>query len=295
MIYTLNSGTMKYEINGLGAELQSAKSECGFEYIWQGGEVWQGHSPILFPLCGRLKDNKYTLGGKEYYLNCHGFYPYSTPEVAYRDDKKIIFLLNDSDETRAAYPFKFSIEVTFEAICNTLSVTAKIKNRDEVKMPFMFGAHPAINLPLDEGLSFEDYRLYFGKDEILINPLTPGIPFVNPIASKMQLTSGEYTLNEADIAARDTLVLSDTGSFARLYSPKGNRYVEITFSDGFKYLCLWKMPTPEAKYICVEPWSGIPQDGLTDEYFESRPSMVWLDAGSEMSFNYTLKFYEAGL
>ena len=88
MIYTLNSGFMKYEINALGAELQSAKTKDGFEYIWQGGNIWNGHSPILFPICGRLKDNKYTYNGKEYSLGCHGFYSKSTPDVVDYNEKK---------------------------------------------------------------------------------------------------------------------------------------------------------------------------------------------------------------
>ncbi len=290
MLYTIKSEEMTYKIVGLGAELQSAQDRGGFEYIWQGGEIWNGHSPVLFPLCGRLKDNRYTYGGKEYRMVCHGVFPASTPEVVSAERSKIVFRLTDSEETLKAYPFPFSLTLTYRARANTLYVGAVIENRGDTPMPFMYGAHPAINVPLDEGLSFEDYKIDFGVSDIYINPLTPGIPYVNPTKESFALPDGEYTLSERDIADKDTLVLSGLSGSARLYSPRGKRSVILRFDEGFEYLCLWKMPSPDAKYICIEPWSGIPQDGLVDEVFETRPSMLWLKPHESTSLSYSLEF-----
>lgn len=290
MLYTIKSDSMTYTISPLGAEVQSAKDTQGFEYIWQGGEVWDGHAPVLFPLCGRLKDNLYTYGDKQYSMNCHGIFPTSTPEAVSIQDSKITFRLSDSEATLTQYPFPFSLTLTYEAKGRVLSVSALIENKGKTAMPFMYGGHPAINVPLDEGLSFEDYKIDLGRDEIFINPLTPGIPYVNPKAESFPLPYGQYTLSERDIAEKDTLVLSGIPHIARLYSPKGRRSVVLRFDDAFKYICLWKMPTPDAKYICIEPWSGIPQDGIVDEVLETRPSMIWLEAGESTLLSYSLEF-----
>ena len=290
MLYSIKSDSMTYTVSPLGAEVQSAKAKDGFEFIWQGGEIWDGHAPVLFPLCGRLKDNLYTYGGRQYSMRCHGVFPTSTPEVVSVQESKIVFRLTSDEGTLEKYPFPFSLTLTYEARENALSVSALIENTGECAMPFMYGGHPAINVPLDEGLSFEDYKIDFGKDEIFINPLTPGIPYVNPNAQSYPLAGGEYTLCEKDIAEKDTLVLSGIPGVARLYSPKGRRSVVLRYDDAFKYVCLWKMPTPDAKYICIEPWSGIPQDGIVDEVFETRPSMIWLGAKESTTLSYSLEF-----
>jgi galactose mutarotase-like enzyme len=52
----------------MGAELTSLKSKTtGIEYIWCGNtDIWYGQSPILFPIIGRLLDDKYSWDGTEY-------------------------------------------------------------------------------------------------------------------------------------------------------------------------------------------------------------------------------------
>ncbi|MFY7728725.1 MAG: aldose 1-epimerase family protein, partial [Flavobacterium sp.] len=60
-------------INPQGAELFSLKNG-NTEYIWEGNpEFWGKHSPVLFPIVGTLKDNKYKVNGAEYNLTRHGF------------------------------------------------------------------------------------------------------------------------------------------------------------------------------------------------------------------------------
>ena len=63
-----------------GGELISFKIN-GEEKIHQGensvdenGKVyWKGHSPVLFPIVGKLKKNRTLIGGRTYELMQHGF------------------------------------------------------------------------------------------------------------------------------------------------------------------------------------------------------------------------------
>ena len=55
-----------------GAELISAKLN-GIEKIHDGKNFWNRHSPVLFPIVGKLKDGKTTIGGKTYEMGQHGF------------------------------------------------------------------------------------------------------------------------------------------------------------------------------------------------------------------------------
>ena len=68
MIYTAENKFFTLGVKEMGAELTSLKSKkTGIEYIWEGNtDIWYGQSPILFPVIGRLLDDKYRLNGKEY-------------------------------------------------------------------------------------------------------------------------------------------------------------------------------------------------------------------------------------
>ena len=63
MIYELSNGTISVKINSLGAELICAK-RGEVEYIWDGDtKWWDDKAPVLFPICGRLPEKKYSYGG----------------------------------------------------------------------------------------------------------------------------------------------------------------------------------------------------------------------------------------
>ena len=72
---TLKNEYLTIAVNPMGAELFSVKSNADdHEYLWQGDPtVWNGRSPILFPIAGRLKSDSYRYQGKFYCLPKHGF------------------------------------------------------------------------------------------------------------------------------------------------------------------------------------------------------------------------------
>ena len=61
MNYEIKNEFLKVKIKSFGAELNSLlKIDEDLEYIWQGNkEFWNRHSPILFPIVGRLKEDSY--------------------------------------------------------------------------------------------------------------------------------------------------------------------------------------------------------------------------------------------
>ena len=73
MIHTIENEFLTASISEIGAELQSLKLKANDdEYIWQGDpDIWSGHSPLLFPIVGRLKDDSYIYEGKKYTLGKH--------------------------------------------------------------------------------------------------------------------------------------------------------------------------------------------------------------------------------
>ena len=103
----LTNGTMSASINTFAAEMKSLRDENGNEYIWDGSDYWKRSAIILFPVCGRLFNKKYTYNGKEYSMDIHGFAKDNDFKVAEKAADKIVFELTENEETLKQYPFKF--------------------------------------------------------------------------------------------------------------------------------------------------------------------------------------------
>ena len=74
MIYTLKNDKLTVGISPVGAQVASAISPDGCEYIWQADPAfWGKHGPVLFPICSSLFEGKYTYKGKTYEMGKHGF------------------------------------------------------------------------------------------------------------------------------------------------------------------------------------------------------------------------------
>ena len=75
MVYELKNEKLTVQFSDQGAEMLSLKSnQTGQEYLWQGdSKYWGRRSPILFPVVGRLIQDRYVYEGKEYPMSQHGF------------------------------------------------------------------------------------------------------------------------------------------------------------------------------------------------------------------------------
>ena len=94
MRYILKNAEITAVVESLGAELVSLTDRTGTEYIWSADEkYWNRHSPILFPIVGRLKENKYKFEGKEYSLPQHGFARDEEFELVSASEEEVLFVL----------------------------------------------------------------------------------------------------------------------------------------------------------------------------------------------------------
>ncbi len=286
MIYTLKNDMISVDIESLGAEVISVTDQGGYEYIWQ-GEEWSGHAPILFPICGKLLEGKYKYQGTEYKLSSHGFARKSEFTLEKRNDTSITLSLKSSDATRAVYPFDFELYATYEIDGERLDLTLDLRNTGVHVMPYMIGWHPGFNLPGTREIG-GFYTVFDGKKSLTWHKLQHGA-FVNPFYTSYPLKSSRYYLSEEEIYSNDTMIFSSTGTTVKLAGGGQKRNITLTYSDNLPYLCLWKAPTPNARFICLEPWSGVPADGETPENFDSR-TMSRLSVGEEAEYKYSVAF-----
>ena len=287
MIYEIKNEHLKARISSLGAELISVLGDGGYEYIWQGERFWHSHAPVLFPLCGRIKDERYTYHGKEYSMKLHGLAMYSEFTVKEMTDSSIELVFSSDESTKEKYPFDFTLTVKFALDGKKLNAAFTVSNDGEDVLPYMIGWHPGINL--DPSVEIEDYYLDFGKEAALrLHPvkdrkfiLSSTVPFVTE--------DGKYRIREDELDDYDTLVLEGTSYFVRLASDKPAHSVVLRWSDNIPNFCVWRMPLVNAPYLCLEPWSNLPGDGVSDEHFETR-DMLRLQKGEKSEFLFETEF-----
>ena len=85
------------------------------------------------------------------------------------------------------------------------------------------------------------------------------------------------------------MIFKDAPKKVVLAGGEQERKLTLEYSDNLSYLCIWKFPSSEARYVCLEPWSDVPSDGETPENFLSRP-MSRISPKETADYEYTLIF-----
>lgn len=287
MKYGLENNYIKIELNDYGAEMQSIVKD-GKEYLWVADEkYWNEHSPILFPFVGRLTEGKYQLKGKEYSQIIHGFARQFTYEVLENTEKSITFSLKDNEQTWEQYPYHFELQISYTLEENKITVGYLVKNLSEDTMYFGIGGHPGFNLPLDEGLVFEDYYLEFERK---CQPERIGFTkacFLNGQNENFLLEDDQRLSLKHNLFDQDAIVLQHMADCVTLKSDKGNRKVTVSYPD-MSYLGIWHNPFTEAPFVAIEPWGSLPfrQDVVED--IQYRSDYVKLKAGLEYCNQWTI-------
>lgn len=275
----IKNDKLTVEINELGAELMSVKSDDGTEYLWQGDEKYWGHrSPVLFPYIGRFTNGQYTVHGKPYKMNIHGFARGSVFSVDKRSDHQAVFTICSSEETLKVYPFDFEFSVDYKLDGAKLYMTFNVINKNSTTMYFAVGGHPGINVPFESGTDFEDYYLDFGAGaapkKVELSPQY----FVTDDRTDFKLDDGKLPLKHS-LFDNDAIVLEDAPKTVTIKSFKTKKAVRATYND-MAYIAFWHATKTDAPYVCIEPWSSLPSRQDIVEEFTTHPSLISLDAGA---------------
>lgn len=275
MIHTIENDHLIVSISEMGAELQSMKAKkSGEEFIWQGDpDVWSGHSPLLFPIVGRLKDDSYIYEGKKYTLGKHGFARKTQFEAKRISPSRLKMILRSGAHTES-YPFKFLLEVDYELIGATLKINHRVTNQDKRAMYFSLGAHPAFNCNMGDWIFFPEdtvARAYKLDDE-------------TKLASEKKIEQGIFdhklTITE-DIFAHDALIFEGLRSDHVVLYCGGKRRMIVKFGNA---PCLGIWAKPGAKYVCIEPWYGMDDSPSATGILSGKKQIVKLASGDCFRF-----------
>ena len=280
---------IKVGILEYGAELCSyIDKQNKREVIWNGdSKYWKRHSPILFPLVGKIENGQYKLGKKTYHLSAHGFARDKKFEIISKTNESIILELKANKETIKNYPFKFKLQVILSLQLKQLTVTYKVINETETDIYFCLGAHPGINVPTKDGLKYEDYKLTFEKEEKSDRHLLTSDGFRTGDVSKNWLIGNTINLKE-DLFKDDALIFDDLKSKSLIIeSNKGGDKVKVGWKN-FPDMGIWKSYN-NSTFICIEPWNGMAdQAGLYND-FKNKKGVVKLSGKSEFECSFTIE------
>ncbi|EKZ4851694.1 aldose 1-epimerase family protein [Listeria monocytogenes] len=253
----LENEVLLVEMKTAGAELTRIfHKDTGLEYLWNAdSKFWGRHSPVLFPTVGRLVEDTYLVDGKPYHLGQHGFARDRDFQVVEQTEKSVRFELDADEDSLAVYPYKFKLSIIYTIEKNTVAVSYEVENTDNKRIYFSIGAHPAFNLPLTDGTTFEDYYLDFGTEENLETLCLEG-PYRSGEIKKVVDEAARYLPLNYDLFKNDALIFEALKQKEMtIKSDKTPHFVKVSFPE-FPFVGLWtaKAGTP---FLCIEPWYGI--------------------------------------
>jgi galactose mutarotase-like enzyme len=286
---TLHGDGISATIVGQGAELISLRNAEGLEFLWQAGPEWRRHSPVLFPIVGRLKGDQLRHRGQVYPLTQHGFARDKPFVWAQTTPRSCTLVLTDDADTRTRYPFAFRLAIIYALERQQLDISFDITNTGDEMLPASIGAHPAFNWPLQQGLAKTDYRLTFAQDEPApIRRLKDGLvlaaPQPTPIVGKTLALSEQ--LFEAD-----AVILDRPASTSVRYAAANGPAIEMSW-QGFRELGVWSKPGG-APFLCIEPWHGLASPVDFEGEFADKPGVMLIAPGEKRVLSYQIRLTTA--
>lgn len=287
MLKVLENKNIKIEVSVNGAELKSLKSE-GIEYIWYSRpEYWRFCAPFLFPIVGTLKDKETIIDGKVYKIPQHGIVRTREFEFLGQTENTLSFVNKYDEETLQIYPFKYQFKVDYILEENKLTTKVTVSNLGSDVMPFNFGGHPAFNVPLYQGETFEDYSIYFEKTETFDSPKVESNATLNFNESAMRRTNLEKLDLKKSLFDIDTIVLPKIESKSVKLLNKNMKGIKFTFED-FKTFAIWT-PFNDAPFVCLEPWIGYNDHHDSNKEFITKDDLVFLKENESFSASYIIE------
>lgn len=287
VVHILKHGALIAAIKAHGAEMCSLMHADGTEFVWQAGPAWQRHAPLLFPIVGRLANDEMRHRGKTYRMAQHGFARDSRFTWVERGESRCSLALEDSETTRALYPFAFRLTATYALDDAGLDLSLTVANTGNETLPVSLGGHPAFNWPLQAGVPKESYALTFTNEEPSpVRRIEGGLLLAETDPSPVR--GAVLPLSEA-LFINDAIILDPVNSHAVRYARTDGTGPWLMMSwRGCRELGVWSKPTG-APFLCIEPWRGYASPKDFDGEFTDKPGLMHIASGAEERLSFRIE------
>lgn len=291
MNYELKNQKLTVQFSTYGGSLTSIKDLDGLEYLWQGdAKFWSGQSPVLFPICGSLRDDKAILkNGHTTAMPRHGIVRKKEFELKKLSNDSICFYFDSDLDTKKAFPFDFRLSIEYKLLEDGVSVTYQIHNKSTRIMPFSIGGHPGFNCPLQEGEEYSDYQLEFEKEEYCTVPTPVTATGLIDMEQRSLFLNHQKTINLShQLFEEDAIILDELQSRkVKVYHKSTKTGIAVEFED-FPYLILWSSQN-HGPFIAIEPWSGLSTCSDEDDCFEDKRNMIFAKPEEKKELSFTIR------
>jgi galactose mutarotase-like enzyme len=272
--YELENEHLALSVNELGAELSSLRDSEGRELLWQGGSEWARRAPVLFPIVGRVPDDRLTVDGRQYTMSQHGFARDLPFAVERSGDESLTFTLVDDERTRRQFPFPFVLQLRYTLTGGTLEVCYRLENPGDATLHASLGAHPGFRWPLPGARSRDSHTIEFDHEEPApIRRLQDGL--LLPQGFPTPVSGSTLELRDSLFAA-DAVIFDSIESRSVRYTAPGAPSITVNFPD-FPILGVWSKAPGE--FVCIEPWFGMTSPLDFDADFAQKPGQLALQPG----------------
>ena len=203
--------------------------------------VIRGGNPILFPVCGAVRQGRFAGADGFLAMPRHGFARDLPWTVVGRPfgGSTMTLQLNDSAATRRYFPYAFQLSVTYTITSGTLRVESQLRNLSADPMPFQIGFHP--------------YFLVVDKSTVSLQ--AEADDYIDTVAEvRHRGPLPQHVSSRLTDPVTNLCVSSLRSSVVTLHAD--GRKIELRLGVGLSTLVLWALVNKA--FVCVEPWSGSP-------------------------------------
>ncbi len=289
MTFSIENELVSIKIKQTGAELCSYFDKTtNREIIWQADpNHWKRHTPILFPIVGKVEKNEYRIADKVYSLSQHGFARDQSFNLINKSDNSILLEIESNDDLKKIYPFEFKLQVEFILNSKELQVLYRVINPSSTEIFFCIGAHPGFNCPFNSASNFNEYKLKFEHNEEADRILLTLEGFRNGKRSNNWLNANEINLKE-ELFNEDALIFDELkSSFLLIETEKSLESVKVGWHN-YPHMGIWK-PLNNAPFICIEPWNGMADQAGLHNDFRDKYGVINLSGNKSFECYYTIE------
>lgn len=285
---TIQTELLNVTLDSAGAGITSIKRD-GIEYLWQADpKYWSGQAPVMFPICGCLRDGKATLlNGKTVQLSRHGFARNRDFIVKNVSENEVTYELVSDEETLKAYPFPFIFQMNYKVEDNHLFINHIVTNTGDETMPYFVGGHPAFFCPAKEGEKFEDYVVEMETAEYANCPTISDSGVLLEEERTVRFNNTSILPAQHDLFYHDALCLEyPKSNYAILRHKDSEHGVRVDFAE-FDFFQIWSSAN-DGPFIALEPWTGTATTSAEDDIFEHKRGVKLLEPGKTETTTYTI-------
>jgi galactose mutarotase-like enzyme len=243
----------------------------------------RGGNPILFPFSARTFDRgKINFwqdpNGNQRPMPMHGIARQSAFEITRADETGFAAKMIANDEAREAYPFQYEFEVIYRFESKSLTVELRLKNNDDVSIPWSAGNHFYFNLPWVDGTERRDYTVSIpaGKacKHAADGSLFPVDSFkkTDSVANPELVDRIHYELTEPIVGCHCSMDDSKLEIEVGADSEPNPGYAVVTWTK-----------SDASPFFCIEPWMGPPNSP------ENQIGLHWVKPWKTEAFSSTVR------